>query len=151
MGLAAALAPVLLVCGSLLARPPFMMAALGVVLTFPLIAGLGATNATHIAGALNSSVALFVGTAAALCSMRLFQTLDADRSRARLLGSIRHEIARRVSGRGPITSDWLSDATQRGVAGDIAVHVAVIAHRAAAEIGFDRARRQGVHGYTAGT
>lgn len=113
MGLAAALAPVLLVCGSLLARPPFMMAALGVVLTFPLIAGLGATNATHTAGALNSSVALFVGTAAALCSMRLFQTIDADRSRARLLGSIRHEIARRVSGRGPITSDWLSRMLDR--------------------------------------
>jgi Predicted membrane protein len=76
-GLIAALAPVLLLCGSFLARPPFIMAALGVVLTFPIIAGLGATNSVNIVGALNNSVALFVGTTVALCSMQLFQTADA--------------------------------------------------------------------------
>jgi len=70
-GLIAALAPVLLLCGSFLARPPFIMAALGVVLTFPLIAGLGATNTVNVVGALNNSVALFIGTTVALCSMQL--------------------------------------------------------------------------------
>src|SRR2546427_339072 len=97
-GLIAALAPVLLLCGSFLARPPFIMAALGVVLTFPLIAGLGATSTVNIVGALNNSVALFVGTTVALCSMQLFQTADAGRNRARLERSIRRDIARHAAG-----------------------------------------------------
>ncbi|MDN8643388.1 FUSC family protein [Stenotrophomonas indicatrix] len=113
VGLAMALAPALLVCGSFLARPPFIMGALGVVLTFPLIAGLGATNATHIAGALNSSVALFVGTAAALCSMSLLQTLDSNRSRARLQGVIQRDIARRAAGQVRNASDWTSRMVDR--------------------------------------
>ncbi|CRD52016.1 FUSC family protein [Stenotrophomonas indicatrix] len=113
VGLAMALAPALLVCGSFLARPPFIMGALGVVLTFPLIAGLGATNATHIAGALNSSVALFVGTAAALCSMSLLQTLDSNRSRARLQDVIRRDIARRAAGQVGNASDWTSRMVDR--------------------------------------
>jgi len=113
VGLAVALAPALLVCGSFLARPPFIMGALGVVLTFPLIAGLGATNATHIAGALNSSVALFVGTAAALCSMSLLQTLDSNRSRARLQDVIQRDIARRAAGQVRNASDWTSRMVDR--------------------------------------
>lgn len=113
VGLAMALAPALLVCGSFLSRPPFIMGALGVVLTFPLIAGLGATNATHIAGALNSSVALFVGTAAALCSMSLLQTLDSNRSRARLQDVIQRDIARRAAGQVRNASDWTSRMVDR--------------------------------------
>lgn len=113
VGLAMALAPALLVCGSFLSRPPFIMGALGVVLTFPLIAGLGATNATHIAGALNSSLALFVGTAAALCSMSLLQTLDSNRSRARLQDVIRRDIARRAAGQVRNASDWTSRMVDR--------------------------------------
>jgi len=113
IGLAAALAPALLLCGSFLARPPFIMGALGVVLTFPLIAGLGATNTASFAGALNGSVALFVGTAAALCSMLLFQTMDTQRARKRLLGSIARAIARRARGRGRTTADWTSRMVDR--------------------------------------
>ncbi|MEB1527550.1 FUSC family protein [Xanthomonas sp. WHRI 7945] len=113
IGLAAALAPALLLCGSFLARPAFIMGALGVVLTFPLIAGLGATNAASFAGALNGSVALFVGTAAALCSMLLFQTMDTQRTRKRLLGSIARAIARRARGRGRTSADWTSRMVDR--------------------------------------
>lgn len=112
-GLVAALAPVLLLCGSFLARPPYIMAALGVVLTFPLIAGLGATNAINIVGALNNSVALFVGTTVALCSMQLFQTADAGRNRARLERSIRRDIARHAAGQGDVTRAWLSRMLDR--------------------------------------
>jgi uncharacterized membrane protein YccC len=112
-GLIAALAPVLLLCGSFLARPPFIMAALGVVLTFPLIAGLGATNTVNIVGALNNSVALFVGTTVALCSMQLFQTADAGRNRARLERSIRRDIARHAAGQGGVTRAWLSRMLDR--------------------------------------
>ncbi|QQP98173.1 FUSC family protein [Lysobacter enzymogenes] len=112
-GLAAALAPVLLLCGSFLARPPYLLGALGVVLTFPLIAGLGARNAANFAGAINSSVALFVGTAAALCSMRLFQTLDPNRSRKQLQDSIARDIARRVRGRVRNAAGWTSRMVDR--------------------------------------
>ncbi|HGM4888460.1 TPA: FUSC family protein [Stenotrophomonas maltophilia] len=113
VGLIAALAPALLLCGSFLARPSFIMAALGVVLTFPLIAGLGATNTVNIVGALNNSVALFVGTAMALCSMQLFQTADAGRNRARLERSIRRDIARHAAGQGDMTRAWLSRMLDR--------------------------------------
>jgi len=112
-GLIAALAPVLLLCGSFLARPPFIMAALGVVLTFPLIAGLGATNTVNIVGALNNSVALFVGTTVALCSMQLFQTARAGRNRARLERSIRRDIARHAAGQGGVARAWLSRMLDR--------------------------------------
>lgn len=113
VGLMAALAPALLLCGSFLARPPFIMAALGVVLTFPLIAGLGATNSTNIVGALNNGVALFIGTTVALCSMQLFQTADAGRNRARLERSIRRDIARHAAGQGGATRAWLSRMLDR--------------------------------------
>jgi len=113
VGLIAALAPALLLCGSFLARPPFIMAALGVVLTFPLIAGLGATNTVNIVGALNNSVALFVGTTVALCSMQLFQTADAGRNRARLERSIRRDIARHAAGQGGVARAWLSRMLDR--------------------------------------
>ncbi|WP_423178055.1 MULTISPECIES: FUSC family protein [unclassified Stenotrophomonas] len=113
VGLIAALAPMLLLCGSFLARPPFTMAALGVVLTFPLIAGLGATNSVNIVGALNNSVALFVGTTVALCSMQLFQTTDAGRNRARLERSIRRDIARHAAGQGGASRAWLSRMLDR--------------------------------------
>lgn len=112
-GLVAALAPVLLLCGSFLARPPYIMAALGVVLTFPLIAGLGATNTVNIVGALNNSVALFIGTTVALCSMQLFQTADAGRNRARLERSIRRDIARHAAGQGGVARAWLSRMLDR--------------------------------------
>jgi hypothetical protein len=112
-GLIAALAPALLLCGSFLARPPFIMAALGVVLTFPLIAGLGATNTVNIVGALNNSVALFIGTTVALCSMQLFQTADAGRNRARLERSIRRDIARHAAGQGGVARAWLSRMLDR--------------------------------------
>lgn len=113
VGLAVVLAPVLLVCGSFLARPPFIMAALGALLTFPLIAGLGATNASSIVAALNSSVALVIGTGTALCSMLLLQTFDPHRSRSRLQRVIHRDIARRVSGRAGDGRQWLSRMVDR--------------------------------------
>lgn len=105
IGLVAALAPTLLVAGSFLARPPFTMAALGVILTFPIIAGLGATNAANFSVAINGSVALFVGTGMAMVSMMLFQTLDPNRSRARLCRAMQRDVVRRVTGRDTDTTD----------------------------------------------
>jgi len=113
VGLAVALAPALLLSGSVLARPAFTMAALGVVLTFPLVAGLGATNAWDFVGAVNSSVALLVGVGAALCSMLLFQTLDANHGRGRLQAALRHDVARRMRGRVSDIAGWTSRMVDR--------------------------------------
>lgn len=113
LGLSVALAPTLLLCGAFLARPPFLMGALGVVLTFPIIAGLGATTASHFATAINGAVALYVGTLAALCSMRLLQTHDAQRNRARLQRAIRRDLLRRARGRARDASAWSSRMLDR--------------------------------------
>ena len=113
VGLAVALAPALLLSGAFLARPAFTLAALGVVLTFPLVAGLGATNAWDFVAAVNSSVALLVGVGVALCSMLLFQTLDTHRSRRRLQAALRHDVARRMRGGVSDVAGWRSRMVDR--------------------------------------
>ncbi|SUA92588.1 p-hydroxybenzoic acid efflux pump subunit AaeB [Pandoraea pulmonicola] len=112
-GMAAVLAPTLLVAGSFLARPPFIMAALGVVLTFPIVAGLGATNASNFSSAINGSVALFVGTGMAMVSMMLFQTLNPNHSRNRLFQAMRRDVVRRVAGRVTDATRWTSRMLDR--------------------------------------
>ncbi|WMJ69421.1 FUSC family protein [Stenotrophomonas sp. 24(2023)] len=111
--LIAVLAPALLLGGCFLARPPYIMAALGVLLTFPLVAGLGATNAWSFIGAINSGVALFAGTGAALCSMLLFQTLDANYSRRRLQDVLAAGMARHAAGRSGDATVWTSRMVDR--------------------------------------
>lgn len=113
VGLAIALAPVLLLSGAFMSRPAFTMAALGVVLTFPLIAGLGATNAWDFVAAANSSIALLVGVGAALCIMRVLQTVDAQRARSRLERALRRDVLRRVRGRVTDAGRWTSRMVDR--------------------------------------
>ncbi|SDV47185.1 FUSC family protein [Chitinasiproducens palmae] len=113
VGLAAVLAPTLLVAGSFLARPPFIMAALGVILTFPIIAGLGATNASNFSSAINGSVALFVGTGMAMASMSLFQTISPNHSRNRLFRAIRRDLVLRIAGRVTDATSWTSRMLDR--------------------------------------
>lgn len=111
--MAAVLAPTLLVAGSFLARPPFTMAALGVVLTFPIIAGLGATNASSFSSAINGSVALFFGTGMAMVSMMLFQTISPNHSRNRLFRAMQRDVVRRVAGRVTDATRWTSRMLDR--------------------------------------
>ena len=98
VSLAAVLAPTLLASGSLLAKPLFAFAALGVVLTFPVIAGLGPTNASDFSSAANGSLALLIGSAMAVVSLRLFQTMGTEQVATRILSAIRRDLGRRLTG-----------------------------------------------------
>lgn len=113
VSMAAALAPTLLAVGALLARPPYIMAALGVVLTFPVIAGLGATNASNFLNAINGSLALFIGTGMALCSVLLFQTIGTSHSVDRIFDAIRRDVLGRIAGRVVDASQWTSRMLDR--------------------------------------
>lgn len=97
--LAAVLAPTLLLFGGLLARPQHAFLSLGVLLGFPIIAGLGTTNASHFLTAINDSVALIVGIAMTLVSVSVFQTIAVDHSRGRLVRAIARDAARLANGR----------------------------------------------------
>jgi uncharacterized membrane protein YccC len=113
VSMAAVLAPALLVAGSFLARPPFIMAALGAILTFPIVAGLGATNASNFLRAINGGLALLVGTGMALCSVLLFQTIGTNHSGSRIFDAIRRDVVRRVAGRATDTPRWTSRMLDR--------------------------------------
>lgn len=113
VSLAAVLAPVLLVAGMALAKPPFAFAALSLVLTFPVIAGLSPLNAASFPSAVNSSLAALVGGAMALSSVRLFQTLGLDLVTGRIRRALRRDVAALVAGRRHDTARWTSRMLDR--------------------------------------
>jgi uncharacterized membrane protein YccC len=113
VSLVAVLAPVLLLNGCVQARPPYTFAALGVVLTFPIIAGLGLTNASDFPDAANGAVALIIGSGMAAVSLLLFQTIGVDHSVDRLLRAIRIDVARRAAGGGTEIARWTSGMMDR--------------------------------------
>ncbi len=104
--LVAVLAPVLLWAGSLQARPPTMLMALGITLSFPILTGLGSRYTGDFATYLNSTVALVVGTGFAAVSMSLFQTVPARQAITRLLRLSRRDVARRAQGRAIDEARW---------------------------------------------
>lgn len=106
--LVAVLAPAMLFAGSLQARPQTTFMALGITLTVPLLGGLGSSYTGGFAESLNSVVALFAGTAFAVVSMTLFQTVPVDAAIHRLLQSSRRDVARRARGAGPDEGHWTS-------------------------------------------
>jgi uncharacterized membrane protein YccC len=111
--LVAVLAPTLLVSGSIQARAPLTFAALGMVLTFPIVAELGETNASNFLSAINGGLALLTGSAMALVSVVLFQTISIDYSSARILRAIWRDVARRANGKAPDTTYWTSRMLDR--------------------------------------
>lgn len=113
VSLVAALSPALLVTGSLLARPQYVLAALGVMLTFPVVAGLGLTNATDFSAAANGVIALLIGLLMAAVSVRLFQTVGVSHSAERILRAIRRGVARRATGRETEVTQWTSQMVDR--------------------------------------
>jgi uncharacterized membrane protein YccC len=113
VSLVAALAPVLLLSGSLQHRPPYAFAALGVVLTFPIIAGLGPTNASDFSGAVNAVVALIIGSGMTVISLLLFQTIGIQHGVDRLLRAIRTDVARRAGRRATDMTRWTSRMVDR--------------------------------------
>lgn len=106
--LVAVLAPAMLLIGSMQARPPLTLAALGCVLTFPLVAGLNSHFASDFGTFINTSIALLLGTGFAVASVRLFQTVRLDSAIERLLNAGRRDIALRAAGGGVDEASWTS-------------------------------------------
>lgn len=106
--LVAVLAPAFLLAGSIQARPPTSLMALGITLTTPILCGLGTTYTGDFATFLNSTVALFVGTGFGVVSMTLFQTVPVDTAITRLLQVSRRDVRRRALGSGPDEAHWTS-------------------------------------------
>ena len=97
--LAAMLAPVYLLAGSLQARPPPTFMAMGITLTLPILCELGPSYQGDFATAMNTSIALFVAIGYAAFGMRLLQTVQADAAVHRLLTLCRRDIRRAARGR----------------------------------------------------
>lgn len=96
--LAAALAPVYLLAGSLQARPPTTFMAMGITLTLPVLCELGARYSGDFADAANTAIALFFATGFAVIGMSLLQTVQADAAINRLLKLCQRDIRRSVNG-----------------------------------------------------
>lgn len=106
--LVAVLAPAFLLAGSIQARPPTTLMALGITLTTPILCGLGTTYTGDFAMFLNSAVALFAGTGFAVVSMSAFQTVPVDAAINRLLRVSRRDVSRRACGSAPDEAHWTS-------------------------------------------
>lgn len=102
------LAPAFLLAGSIQARPPTTLMALGITLTTPILCGLGTTYTGDFAMFLNSAIALFAGTGFAVVSMTLFQTVPVDTAINRLLRVSRSDVSRRALGSAPDEAHWTS-------------------------------------------
>ncbi|PKR53934.1 FUSC family protein [Thalassospira marina] len=106
--LVAVLAPVFLLAGSLQARLPTMMTALGITLTIPILSGLGTNYSGDFAASLNISIAVLVAVSFGALSMSIFQTVRADTAIKRLLALSRRDIGRRALGHAPNEARWIS-------------------------------------------
>jgi uncharacterized membrane protein YccC len=113
ISLIAVLSPALLLVGALLARPQYTLIALGIVLNFPVVAGLGSNNAANFSSAVNAVAALLIGSGMAAVSLTLFQTIGTGHSTGRILQAIRRDVARRASGRATDMTHWTSRMVDR--------------------------------------
>ncbi len=105
--LAAALAPVYLLAGSLQARPPTTFMAMGITLTLPILCELGPHYSGDFAVAINTAIALFAATGFAVASMRVLQTVQADSAINRLLRICRRDVRRSLKGTfAPDEAQW---------------------------------------------
>jgi uncharacterized membrane protein YccC len=126
--LAAVLAPGLLLMGSIMARPQLTFLSLGIVLTFPIVSVLGATNGSDFAAFANASLAILIGTGFAVVTVGLFQTVGSEHSIARLVRAGWRDVALRARGQARDTERWTSRMLDR---------VGMLAPRLAARRGHD--------------
>ncbi|MCQ3894103.1 FUSC family protein [Klebsiella quasipneumoniae] len=97
--LAAVLAPVYLLAGSLQARPATTFMAMGITLTLPILCELGASYRGDFATAINTALALFIAVGYTAFGMRLLQTVQAETAIRRLLTLCQRDIRRAARGR----------------------------------------------------
>lgn len=69
------------------------MIALGIILNFPVVAGIAATYTASFAPAINMSIAVTLGSVIALISVLLFQTVGSEYSAARIRRAMFRDVA----------------------------------------------------------
>ena len=111
--LAAVLAPPMLLLGSMLARPPLTLITLGTLLGFLNSVGLNNAYDANFSSFINSSLSQILGTAFAVVTVGLFQTVGADQAAARLLRAGFRDVARRAEGAASDTARWASRMLDR--------------------------------------
>jgi uncharacterized membrane protein YccC len=112
--LAAVLAPTLLLGGALLSRPKTGLFALGALLSGLTTVGLGDRYSGDFASFINSCVAQMAGCVLAVIGVRLFQTVGARRSAARLIAAGWAELARDAVAPGkPDAFGWIARMLDR--------------------------------------
>ncbi len=104
--LVAVLAPAFLFAGSLQARPPTTLMALGITLTIPIVGGLGTAYGGSFADVLNSVVAVFAAIGFGIVSMTLLQTTPADAAIDRLSRLTRRDVRRLARGGARGKAHW---------------------------------------------
>lgn len=111
---AAVLAPMFLLLGAFLAIPKYTLVSLGVVLGLANLIGLNANYVGDFAAFTNGAIAQLVGTAFAVVTVGLFQTVGAERSSARLIRAGWRDLARRSLLPGePDEIGWVSKMLDR--------------------------------------
>lgn len=111
---AAVLAPMFLVLGALMAIPKYTLLALGTLLGLANLIGLNANYEGEFATFANGAVAQLAGTAFAVVTVGLFQTVGAEQSSARLIRAGWRDLARRSLLPGePDEIGWVSKMLDR--------------------------------------
>jgi uncharacterized membrane protein YccC len=104
--LALVLSPILLLTGSMLARPPLALLALGVLIGFLNTVGLAATYQSDFSAFVNGAIAQLGGTALAIVVIGIFHVIGAEAAFARLYRAGFRDIAARADGCAPDTQRW---------------------------------------------
>lgn len=107
------LAPILLLLGSLLARPALALLALGALIGFLNTVGLAATYQSDFAGFVNGAIAQIGGTAVSVIIIGIFHVIGADVAFARLFRAGFRDIAARADGKAPDTQRWTNRMLDR--------------------------------------
>lgn len=105
--LIAVLAPYLLLCGSLLARPHMALPATGLVLGLLNLVGLNERYVGDFRSFANGALAQLLGAALAVIMLRLFSTVGAAQAARRLVRSNWRDIGRFHTPTAPSLSAWL--------------------------------------------
>jgi uncharacterized membrane protein YccC len=107
------LAPILLLLGSMLARPALALLALGALVGFLNTVGLAATRQSDFAGFVNGAIAQIAGTAVSVIIIGIFHVVGADIAFARLFRAGFRDIAARAAGKAPDTRRWTNRMLDR--------------------------------------
>jgi uncharacterized membrane protein YccC len=111
--LAAVLAPILFLIGSMLARPPLALLALGALIGFLNTVGVAATYQSDFASFVNGSIAQIGGTAVTVIVIGIFHVVGANVAFARLYRAGFRDIAARADGNAPDTQRWTNRMIDR--------------------------------------